>query len=126
MPPKTKEDKILIKQFKDGSSSWWVNDAHYYLNASEELIWCAGEIDKPELREALQSFIRRNKKNHFPRPPNIFETEEKSYSIIDYGKYKGLSTQMIVAEDKRYAKWIYQNSADKKIKEELKELLKIK
>lgn len=77
MPPKNKEDKIQIRQFKSGESSWWVSDAHYNLNASEELIWCAGEVDKPELREALQSFIRRNKKKHIPTPPSIFETEEK-------------------------------------------------
>lgn len=117
---------MQIRQFKSGESSWWVNDAHYNLNAAEELIWSAGETDKPELREALLSFIKRNNKKHSPRPSNIFESEEKIYSVIDYGKFKGLSTQMIVAEDKRYAKWIYENSADKKIKEELKELLKIK
>jgi len=123
---KIKEDKVIIKQFKCGSSDFWVNDAHYNLNASEELIWSAGESDKPELREALLNFIKRNKKKHSPRPNNIFEVEEKIYSTVNYGKFKGLSTQMIVAEDKRYAKWIYQNSADKKVKEELKELLKIK
>ena len=77
MPPKTKEDKVNIRQFKSGESSWWVNDAHYNLNASEELIWHAGEVDKPELREALLAFIKRNKKKHSPRPPSIFETEEK-------------------------------------------------
>ena len=120
------EDKTVIKAFKDGSSNWFVNYAHYHLNKNNELEWCAGEVDKPELRDSLLAFIRRNKKIHKERSPSIFETEEKEYSKITYGKYNGLSTQIIVAQDKRYAKWLYENANDTKIKNELKELLKIK
>ena len=53
MPPKPKEDKTVIKQFKSGESSWWVNYAHYHLNEAEELIWCSGEVDKEELRTSI-------------------------------------------------------------------------
>jgi len=62
MPPK-KEDKIALKQFKDLSSNWFVNHTHYCLNKDNEIVWCAGETDKEELRDALSSYIRRNKKN---------------------------------------------------------------
>lgn len=120
------EDKVQISQFKDGSSNFWCNYAHYHLNKNNELKWSAGEVDKPELRDSLLAFIRRNKKLYKERSPSIFETEEKEYSKITYGKYNGLSTQIIVAQDKRYAKWLYENASDIKIKNELKELLKIK
>lgn len=38
----------------------------------------------------------------------------------------GKTTQMIVGEDKRYARWLHDTVTDVKIKNELKELLKIK
>ena len=37
MPPK-KEEKIQIKQFKDSSSNWFVNNAHYCLNKDNEIV----------------------------------------------------------------------------------------
>jgi len=120
------KDKITIKNFKDSSSNWWVNQAHYYLNEDGKIIWCAGETDKIELRNYLIDFIKRNKKVFTPRELNIFETEEKEYSTVTFGKMSGKTTQIIVAEDKKYARWLYENTADKNIKEELKELLKIK
>lgn len=130
MPPKTKEDKVIIKSFKDGSSNFWCNDAHYNLNASEELIWCSGQQDSDELREALQSFIRRNKKKHSSRLPSIFETEEKEYSKIGFGKHAGKSTLEILSEDKKWLSWMYKSysfkSGEEKLKQEIKELLKIK
>jgi hypothetical protein len=123
---KTKEDKIQIRQFKDGSSHFWCDNTHYHLNASQELIWCAGGQDTIVLREAIESYIKRNKKKFVERSPNIFEREEKEYSKLTFGKFSGLTTMMLVAEDRNYAKWLYTNSTDKKIKEELKELLNLK
>ena len=119
-------DKITIKQFREGSSDFWVDSCHYNLNKEGTIVFCAGGIDKQELRDVLLTYIKRNKKVFIPRLANVFETETKEYSIINYGKYSGKSTQHIVAEDKRYAKWIYENTQDIKIKEEIKELLKIK
>lgn len=120
------EDKIIIKQFKDGSSNWFVNHKHYHLNENSLLVFVCGGIEDLKETEYITAYIKRNKKIYIPRAANVFETETKEYSIINYGKYSGRSTQHIVAEDKRYAKWIYENSRDIKIKEELKELLKIK
>lgn len=126
MPPKPKEDKTLIKAFKEGSSDWWVNDAHYSLNEVGELRWHAGETDKEELRTSLLSFISRNKKKYKERLPSIFETEEKEYTKVTFGKFSGMSTIELTQTDKSYANWLYKNTTDVKIKSELKELLKIK
>ena len=121
------EDKIQVRNFKDGSSNYWCNFAHYYLNESNELIWCSGETDKPELREAVLSFIKRNKKVYKPREKSqIDEAVLKQYSVIGFGKYSSLTTQDLVGTDKKYARWLYENCSDNKIKTELKELLKIK
>ena len=122
----TKEGKIQIKQFKDLSSNWFVNHTHYCLNKDNEIVWCAGETDKEELRDALSSYIRRNKKKFKEREPSIFEQEEKEYSKIGFGKYSQMSTIELVAQDRKYASWIVKNSADKKLVEELKQLLKAK
>ena len=126
MPPKSKEDKIQIRAFKDGSSDWWVNDAHYSLNEVGELIWCAGEVDKEELRSCLLSFILRNKKKYKERSPSIFETEERVWSVLDFGKHKGLALDAIKDIEPKYLRWLYDNTTDIKIKQELKEILKIK
>ena len=123
---KAKEDKIQIRQFRDSSSNWWVNDSHFYLNASEELIWGAGGQETVELREAIESFIKRNKKKFIARAPSVLEQEERVYSKVNFGKFSGLTTQGIVTQDSSYAKWLYKNTTDSKIKEELEQLLNIK
>ena len=121
------EDKIQVRNFKDGSSNYWCNFAHYYMNEINELIWCSGETDKTELREAVLSFIKRNKKVYKPREKSqIDEAILKQYSVIGFGKYSSLTTQDLVGTDKKYARWLYENCSDNKIKMELKELLKIK
>ncbi|HSE99868.1 MAG TPA: hypothetical protein VLA48_03145 [Nitrososphaeraceae archaeon] len=126
MPPKSKEDKIQIRQFKSGESSWWVNDAHFYLNASEELIWCSGQQDSDELREALLAFIKRNNKHHIPTPPSILVSEEKEWSTLNFGKHKGLKLNEVKDIEPKYLRWVVENSADKKLVEEIREILKIK
>ena len=123
---KAKEDKLSIKQFRDGSSNFWCDTVHYSLNEDGSVTFCSGGINTEEKRDAVLSFIRRNKKSWKERSASIFEQEEKEYSKIGFGKYSQMSTIELVANDKRYAKWLYQNTADKKIKEELKQLLKIK
>ena len=130
MPPKPKEDKVQIKSFKDGSSNWFCNYAHYHLNEAGELIWCSGEVDKEELRTSLLSFLRRNKKTYKARLPSIFETEEKEYTKVTFGKHSGKSTLEILSEDKQWLSWMYKNYTfkigEEKLKQEIKELLKIK
>mgnify|MGYP003595760005 FL=1 len=126
MPPKPKEDKTSIKGFKDGSSNWWCNDSHYHLNEAGELIWCSGGMDTEELRNAVLVFISRNKKTYRPREKSLFETEEKEYTKVTFGKFSGMSTIELTQTDKSYANWLYKSTTDLKIKKELKELLKIK
>ena len=126
MPSKPKEDKIQIKPFKDGSSNWFCNYAHYHLNEAGELIWCSGEVDKEELRASLLSFISRNKKVYKKRLPSIFETEERVWSTLEWGKYNGKKLDEVKDIEPKYLRWVYENSADKKLTQEIKELLKIK
>jgi len=123
---KKEEDKIVIKAFRDSSSNWWVGYKHYCLNENNILQFVCGGIEDKKETEAIQDFVKRNKKSYAKRSPSMLEIEEKEYSIIPFGKMSGKTTQTIVEEDKRYARWLYDSVTDSKIKMELKELLKIK
>jgi hypothetical protein len=124
MVKKSTEEKINIKNFRDSSSNWWVRDAHYFLNEENELLWAAGESDKIELRDAIESFILRNKKSFKKRAESIFDQEEKEWSVLEFGKHKGLKLNVIKDIEPKYLTWLYENTADKKLKEELQILLK--
>lgn len=125
MPPKkTTEDKITIKQFKDGSSNWFVNNKHYHLDKNGLVSFICGGIEDIKEKEYLEAYIKRNKKCFKERSSNIFEQEEINYSVVSFGKYAGKTTQHIVSEDKRYANWLYETTQDGNLKEELKILLK--
>jgi hypothetical protein len=125
---KQTEDKVQIRQFKDNSSQWWVNMAHYKLEQNGDIIWAAGEIDKKELRESLEAYIKRNKKQFKERSVSVFDSEPKQYNEkIGFGEYSELTVSELVAEDLKYAKWILEkcNLAGKeKLKEQLTEILK--
>ena len=123
---KQTEDKISIKIFKDRSSHFWVDNHHYFLNEDNEIQYSCGGIDKEEYREALSAYCKRNKVSFVPREKSLFETEEKEYTKIGFGKYSQMTTMELIATDKKYASWLYKNCLDNKIKTELKELLKIK
>jgi uncharacterized protein (DUF3820 family) len=124
---KVKEDKVIIKGFKDLSSNWWVNDAHYSLNASGELVWHAGETDKEKLRNAILSFIRRNKKSFKNRSASMFEQEPKQYNeIIPIGKFKGQTVQHVFDNEKKYLTWMireYNFEGKENLKQEITEIL---
>lgn len=119
-----KEDKVIIKQFKDSSSNWFVNYAHYYLNESDELLWASGESDNSEYRTVLEAYIKRNKKTFRKREQSVLDKEEKDYISLTFGKFSGLKLNELVDQDKRYASWLYTNTTDENIKTQLKELLK--
>lgn len=125
---KETEDKTTIKSFKDSSSNWFVNDAHYSLNESGELIWHAGEVDKEELRTALLSFIRRNKKCFKKRSPSIFDSEPKQYNEkINFGKHINKTVSEVFSEDVKYLSWMLKNynfSAKENLKKEITDILK--
>lgn len=120
------EDKIIIKQFKSGESSFWVGNKVYNLNSLGDIIFVCGGISTKEEVITLESFIKRNKKQFVASTPLIFAQEGKEYTIIDFGKHKGLNCLELTQTDKQYTNWLYQNTNDVKIKSELKELLKIK
>ena len=130
MPPKAKEDKLEIKQFKDGSSHFWVGGVHYYLDESNNLQFASGGIDNEESRTVIRDFIKRNKKVFKPREPSIFESEEKVYSVLNFGKYSGRRLDEVMDIDKQWLNWCYKNYSfkvgEEKLKQEIKELLKIK
>lgn len=127
MPAKKKEtvEKIPVKQFKDGSSNFFADiSAHYHLNENAEIIWCSGGIDTEDRREAVEAFIKRNKKTFKPREESILDKEEKVYMTLNFGKFSGVKLNELVDQDKRYASWLYTNTTDQNIKLQLKELLK--
>jgi len=132
---KLTENKIQIRNFKDGSSSWWVRDAHYYLNENNELLWASGETDKAELREVIEAFIKRNHKIYSPREKSPLNDENtpqiKSYDeILRFGKHLGKSVEEVMAIDKKWLIWCRDNynfnSAQEKLKQEITEILKKK
>lgn len=123
---KETEDKVVIKAFRDSSSNWWVGYKHYCLDEDNILQFVCGGIEDRKETEAIQEFIKRNKKRFIRRQQTVFETEEKEYTKIGFGKYSQMTTIELVATDKKYASWLYKNCSDNKIKTELKELLKIK
>lgn len=129
MPPKPKEDKTVIKQFKSGESSWWVNYAHYHLNEAEELIWCSGEVDKEELRTSLLSFLRRNKKSFKERLPSVFDSEPKQYNeILPCTDMKGKTVGEVFDLNKKLLIWFRDKYTfkigEEKLKQEITEILK--
>jgi hypothetical protein len=50
--------------------------------------------------------------------------EEKEWSVLEFGKHKGLKLNVIKDIEPKYLTWLYENTADKKLKEELQILLK--
>ncbi len=127
----TNIEKIPIKGFKDGSSHWFVRYAHYFLNENNEVVWGAGETDKKELREALEQFIKRNKKQFKERESSIFENEPKEYkAVFTFGKHINKNVEEVKVIDKRWLTWCRDNfnfsSAQKELKEQIIEILKIK
>lgn len=131
MPPKKKEteEKITIKRFKDKSSSFWVNNHHYYLDENNEIRYACGGIDTQELREALKAFIKRNKVSYVPREPSILDQVEKEFiSVLTTGKYCGEYIKDLVYKDRKYLEWMRDkytfSSAEQKLKEEIIEILK--
>jgi hypothetical protein len=132
LPPKAKEDKLEVRNFKDGSSNWWVGGVHYYLDENNDLQFASGGIDNEESRTVIRDFIKRNKKVFKPREPSIFESEEKVYSALSFGKYANTGKRLdeIKDLDRSYLPWLLKNYTfkvgEEKLKQEIKELLKIK
>lgn len=112
------EDKISIRQFKSGESSYWVNQKHYKLTDSGDVIFvCGGLSDEKEI-EALRAYIKRNNKVYAPSTPLIFAQEEREWTVLNH----------ILSEDKKYLMWLKDNydfkSSQEKLKRDIIEILK--
>lgn len=120
---KVKEDKFTQRQFKDKSSNWFLNNKHYHLNEQGLIVFIAGGKEDEEEIKYLEEFCKRNKKVFKEREPSIFENEPREWSELTFGKFKGFKINEI---ETKYLKWLILNSVDKKLVEEIKELLKLK
>ncbi len=103
--------------------------AHYKLEQNGEVTWCAGEIDKKELRESLEAYIKRNKKTYKERAPSIFEQEPKQYNeIIPCTDMKGKTVSEVFELNKKLLIWFRDKYnfkiGEEKLKEEITEILK--
>lgn len=119
-----KEYKVQIKQFKDSSSNWFVNFAHYYLNENNELLWASGESDSAEYRTVIEAYIKRNKKQFKPREESVLNKEEKVYITFNFGKYSGKNLAEIKDLDRKYLLWLKKETKDDKLREEIISVLK--
>lgn len=131
MPPKKKEveEKRVIKQFKDKSSNWFLDNVHYHLNENGEVVFCAGGIESEEDKEYLRQYIKRNKKSFVAREPSIFERGQVEYTEkFTTGKYVNKTVQEVFDEDVKYLRWMRDSfnfsSAQNKLKEEIINILK--
>lgn len=120
--PAAKENNIQIRQFKDKSSHWFVNYAHYYLNENNELLWAAGESDNKEYRDVLEAYIKRNKKTYVPRE---IVAEKEYFEVVNFGEHKGRKVPDIPLP---YLRWMIKSynfkSGEEKLKQEIIEYLK--
>lgn len=127
MPAKKKEteEKIIIRQFRDKSSHFWVDYSHFMLNEQNEIVWCAGESPNESKLEALTKYIKNNKKKYAPREIVVL----KEYNeIVTFGKHSQKTVQFVYDTDKSWLKWCRDNynfsSAQKELKEQIIEILK--
>lgn len=120
-----KEDKTVIRQFRDLSSNWWVDNCHYSLNEDNSICFCAGGQDTEERRNAILSFIRRNKKKYVARKQS--EVGKEYLEVINFGKYANKSVEEILHLDSKYLQWMHKeysfSSSQEKLKQEIKEIL---
>lgn len=59
---KAKEYKFVLRQFKDKSSNWFLNNKHYHLNEQGLIVFIAGGKEDEEEIKYLEEFCKRNKK----------------------------------------------------------------
>jgi GTPase SAR1 family protein len=122
---KETEDKIVIKSFRDSSSNWWVGYKHYCLDENNVLQFICGGIEDRKETEAIQEFIKRNKKKYVPTKQS--EVQKEYLEIINFGKYVNKSVQEVFHLDSKYLQWMYKeysfSSSQEKLKQEIKEIL---
>ena len=126
MATKKEEDKIVIKGFRDLSSNWWVGYKHYCLDENNILQFVCGGIQDRKETEAIQEFIKRNKKKYVPVKQS--EVQKEYLEIINFGRYLNKSVQEVFHLDSKYLQWMYKeysfSSSQEKLKQEIKEILR--
>ena len=122
---KETEDKIVIKAFRDSSSNWWVGYKHYCLDEDNTLQFVCGGIEDKKETEAIQEFVKRNKKKYVPMKQS--EVQKEYLETITFGKYINKSVQEVFHLDSKYLQWMYKeysfSSSQEKLKQEIKEIL---
>lgn len=112
------KDKIIIRQFRDKSSHFWVDYSHFMLNEHNEIVWCAGESPNGSKLEVLTKYIKNNKKKYVPREIIVL----KEYNeVITFGKYSQKTVQFVYDNDRQWLKWCRDNYNFSLIQKELKE-----
>ena len=114
-------NKIIIKQFKDGSSNFFVDCVHYKLEKDGSIVFCAGGLDTEERKEALSSFIKRNKKIYKERPKVIIKEYTEKFK---FGKHINKTVEQVYYEEKSYLKFILSKITDINLKNDIIEILK--
>lgn len=63
MPPKkkTSEDKLTVRQFRDGSQNWWCAMKHFTLDENKNIVLCAGGLWVEEEVEHLRRYLKTKK-----------------------------------------------------------------
>lgn len=122
------EEKITIKQFKDKSSNYFVNNKHYHLDENNMVVFVCGGIENIKETEYLKAYIKRKKSVFIPREPSIFENEPKDYKeVITFGQHKGKTVQEMYETERKYLSWMMKNfkfsSAQENLKKEIIEIL---
>lgn len=115
------KEKITVVNFKDKSSSWWVNNKHYTLTEDNQILFVAGGLEIEAETEFLRQFIKRNKKTFTPREKvSVIEY----FEVIDFGIHKGRKVDEI---EKKYLNWMIKNynfAGKEKLKAEIIDILK--
>ena len=107
---KDKEDKFTLRQFKDKSSNWFLNNKHYHLNEQGLIVFIAGGKEDEEEIKYLEEFCKRNKKQFKEREPSIFENEPKEFkAIFTFGKHINKSVEEVKCLDKKWLVWCRDN-----------------
>lgn len=124
---KEEKEKIIVINFRDKSSNWWVNSKHYCLNDKNEIVFIGGGIEITAETDFLRDFIKRNKKTFKEREISPYINQKEYLEIITFGKYQGRSVQYVFDEDRKYLGWILKNvdlAGKEKLKQEITDILK--
>jgi len=121
-----KEDKIVIKRFRDKSSNFWVDNLHLFLDESNKIQFGAGGVLTEYVKVHFEAYIKRNKVKYTPREI-VLESSIEYLEILKSGKYQNKTVSEVFEVDKNYLIWMLNNynfGAQKELEKQIKEILK--